>query len=258
MKKFFLNGLIVACLVSMTSCFGDEGRTSRITSCGYLEYSPKANGLLIHYDPLLQNPPLYVLGISNDVNLMSGETIFFDCIVDLESAENTNWKDKGYMTATGGAYELTPQTGLRHSIYPEINSVAPDEQTIADVLVASYLGRHLFLAMAIHNLKTSQKNDYYLSWDSELEPEVSATGNRTYSLYLRVTKREEGVAPLVNNHLHAFDIGYFYTIASEKEKSAGKDAVSFNIHYPKEFSEDLSTVRTWNETGIVNLAIPKD
>ena len=258
MKKLFLIGFVAACLVSMTSCIDNGDDVREISSFGVIAEYSEVGGALVYYDPLGQNPPLFIPGISDNKDLWSGGRIFFNCVVDMESPANANWSEKGYQTASSGSYEIVSESeAINNGIYPDKDSAVENERVISSMYVASYVRGYLFLTMSIPDLHTNQKNDFYLSWDPELEPEVSGN-DRIYSLYLRVVKRTEGVTPLVSVHPQAFDINYFYTTISRKEKEEGRNVVAFKIYYPKELSEDLATVKQWSDSGLVKTGIKED
>lgn len=259
MKKLKVLGLAAAAagMVLLTSCL-DGNNSYSLSNFAVVDFSSKAMRNLVYPSG---DYPLYIASISNDAALEQGSCIFLNYTVDKDAAENANLGTAGFYTATSGGYSIIEQA--RMDMYePDTAEVRPHELAFTDAQVFGYVetdqAKKLFVGANHAVVLTDQKNAFTLTCDANQEVET-VDGKRVYTMFLRAVKLQDGKAPTLSGaEYRAFDAAYFYSMAKQKEEGNGKDMINFRIKYVKEFNSDTTAVKTWGESQIVSLAIPKE
>ena len=68
---------------------------------------------------------------------------------------------------------------------------------------------------------------------------------------------EDGKAPTLSGYpeARAVEAGQFYSITKSLETAAGKDAVYFQVKYPKEFNSDTTQIKAWGTSAVSGFSI---
>lgn len=257
MKKLKVLGLAAAsaCLVSMTSCLNGGSNNYSNTSYALIDFSTKAMRTLAYP---LGDYPLYISSIANDGSFKSGDCVVLNYAVDLSSADNSSATATGYYVATGTASTPMETAYLR---YAAMDSTVLENELLMTDAGTSLMSSENFkkiVALGQHaSLLTDQKNEYSFFFDSQQTPATVEGTERVYTIFMRCQKKTDGKAPTLSGYseARAVDAAQFYSLTKSMETTAGKEAVYYQLKYPKEFNSDSTQIKTWGVSKVSGFSI---
>lgn len=234
MKKLKVLGLAAAAagMVLLTSCLKGNNMQDGV-AYGVIGTMEPTYATVAYIDDVT---PFYSTAFSS---LMPDQCVVFRYSIDYDAPENKGGNK--YITAT--VPECIKMTTLSAS--PVLDTVlVKNELTISDVQLAwNMIKGHIFVSTTHPAVSKDQTNRYEMFYD--VSNPVVDNGERIYDLYIRSIKEKEGNSvAAAGSMINAFNVKYFITQASQREKADGKKELKFRFKYYKEFDKD-TTQGTW-------------
>lgn len=245
MKMKELYGILVICMLLLSSCLGDTNTQITVGEQEAVYQSRPHQGFYVNGGRFL-----YGSGVTAD-----GDT--GDCFLIEYSFDSA---DPALQGSDSLSVKLTYQP-VSVPLWPSDNRLTDTTRVLVDeVLTESLLGRKAYIGGRLflwskHREVEFQQDSFMLSYDPDNRYTLEE-GKRIYNLYLRAVKKTTGPGEEVEDvngkaqdvlKVNAFNIEEFFAKAKEMEAEKGANEVAIAINYASSFNKD-TTVCLWNRT----------
>ena len=247
MKKLLFGCFVIATFFMQTSCLGDGENNSSGYVLGVVEFDYTTLSNMIYFSD--SDYPMYI-GSDYSSSIQSGECCYLE--YTLYGENNPDVYNTGYYVVAPSGYSVIPQYSLSSTL-TDTTTVLEDELVTNTVLAYNYVKGYLFLSSTHDNVGDGQENDFDLSYNYNMEPDVE-NGNNVYNLYLRVRKTKDGTSPTTTTELlKTYYIKYFIDNITALEKNKGNSSIYFRIKYVTKFGDE--SISTWSTSDNIGIAI---
>lgn len=257
MKKFkVLCASALSILLLLTSCLGDTNTEQSFNNLPGVVVNLGGGRLGLE----TQVGRIYAQG--NDMLLMGfseGDCLLVSFTYDSGDPLNADQQQNGFSYVK---LQTQPTSVALVGSYPNMeapeNEKKENEINFDSFKAYGLIQNRLFLTCD-YTGNTDQKNDWFVYFDPEAEPEKGKSYNgeemNIYKVYLRATVRDEGRTPSgIRQDLNAFNLTTQVSRINHFESS--NEVYGISIEFPKSFNSDSEPV--WESALIAEFAVPKD
>lgn len=238
---------VAAGMVLLTSCLGSSNNEQSGVAYGVVQMLPTSFVNVAYVNDVT---PIYSSAFST---LGDNQCVAFAYSINYDAPENK--QGNKYLTATVSECIKLDQKRA----YSYVDSViGKTDLSITGIDLSSIVivKNRIFLGLSHPSVAKDQTNDYILGYDID-NPSVES-GTRVYDLYIRGTKTKDGSAVAsAGTGLGVFDIEYFLSQATQREKADQKKEIKFRFKYYKEFNKD-TTAGVWGNSETLTYPIAEE
>lgn len=247
MKRLnFLTAALVSAMTMFTSCLGDGGNETDVSTTGIVFYNDKAN-----YQLMLDigSAYLYIPELTTAGIYENGDCVAASVHIDYGSAENANWGQRGYLTASLRENPVKVDKWIASIITSEADTAAvlPNEIPLMSAFQPSVLNnyaRGCLIFPSTAKVGSKQTLTFKMMYSRDLQVEEK-DGKRYYNLYLRATAEGNDTGTSNSSIVNAFYLKEMIDRANSIEKAGGHSTYYLKFNFVSAIDKDNNKL-TWD------------